>query len=243
VRCCGFGWGVGGWVAGSSGVLSRRCSMRGRYWSFQMTKASSSTRVIWVAVAGWCSSLSSCRRVVKARLAVGSGTGTWVGGVEAVRPWVRAFWAERALPAGVRGPVDLRAFWRFLVAWSVVCGPSSVVVRRVAVLPLASSGGKAMLDMSYPLCKNRGYPNIVRTIGQGESGMFVAKGRAVARAVARGGGRGDVHLRCDRQVAGEACRVAGGEAPHPRLLPRAVGGARRNAVVGARGRRRVRTWA
>jgi hypothetical protein len=35
----------------------------------------------------------------------------------AARPWVRAFWAERRLPAGVRGPVDWAALRRLRAAW------------------------------------------------------------------------------------------------------------------------------
>ena len=106
---------------------------------------------------------------MKARLAVGSGTGTCVGSVAEVSPWVRAFWAERFFPSGVRGPVECWALRRLRSATSVVRGPSSVVVAKGVAELVVSSGGKAMLDISYPLCKNRGYPNTVRTIGQGKS--------------------------------------------------------------------------
>jgi hypothetical protein len=74
--------------------------------------------------------MSSWRVVVKVRLAQGSGTGVSVGRVAAERPWVRAFWEERFLPSGVRGPVDLAALARFRwVMGSVVnCPPSAVEV-------------------------------------------------------------------------------------------------------------------
>ena len=81
-------------------------------------------------------------------MAVGSGTGRLVGGREEVRPWVRAFWAERALPAWVRGPVDFWAFCLFRAARAAARSSLDVGVRVLVV----DSFGKAMLHMSDPLC-------------------------------------------------------------------------------------------
>ena len=43
--------------------------------------------------------------------------------VEAVKPCLRAFWAERALPCGARGPVDLAALARLAAScsWETGC--------------------------------------------------------------------------------------------------------------------------
>ena len=81
-------------------------------------------------------------------MAVGSGTGKLVGGREEVRPWVRAFWAERDLPSLVRGPVDFWAFCLFRAARAARSSSLDVGVRVLEV----DSDGKAMLHMSDPLC-------------------------------------------------------------------------------------------
>jgi len=69
-----------------------------------------------------------------------------------VRLWVRAFWAERDLPCGVRGPVDLAAFRRLRAARSasVVSCPWSVVEERADGALVVSAAGTAMLDMKSP---------------------------------------------------------------------------------------------
>ena len=70
-----------------------------------------------------------------------------MGGREEVRPWVRAFWAERALPSLVRGPVDFWAFCLFRAARAAARSSLGVGVRVLVV----DSFGKAMLHMSDPL--------------------------------------------------------------------------------------------
>ena len=54
-------------------------------------------------------------------------------GEAAVKPWVRAFWEERCLPASVRGPVERLAICGWLLALGtgigfVILGTSDVVV-------------------------------------------------------------------------------------------------------------------
>ena len=61
-----------------------------------------------------------------------------------VKPWVRAFWAERALPAFVRGPVECWALRLFLVARSVVSCSWSVVVLSLRVREVAVDFGIAL---------------------------------------------------------------------------------------------------
>ena len=36
------------------------------------------------------------------------------------RPWRKAFWLERALPASVLGPVEDWAFWRLALIWAAL---------------------------------------------------------------------------------------------------------------------------
>jgi hypothetical protein len=90
-------------------------------------------------------------RVVKLSWAVGSGTGRAVGARVEVRPWVLAFWAERALPALVRGPVECWALRLFLAARVAARSP---FVEGAVVL--VDSGGKAMLHMSDPFVRTEG---------------------------------------------------------------------------------------
>jgi hypothetical protein len=80
------------------GLASCSSSMRGMMWSFQAARMNWLKTCSWMMSRGWISlrqtawmasnsSASAMRRVL------------------AVRSWTRAFWEERALPSGVRGPV------------------------------------------------------------------------------------------------------------------------------------------
>jgi len=61
-------------------------------------------------------------------------------GEAAVKPWVRAFWEERCLPASVRGPVERLAICGWLLALGTGIG---FVILGTSDLVVAWAGGDA----------------------------------------------------------------------------------------------------
>src|SRR6185312_16639404 len=94
-------------------------------------QASSAAEVAWkvsISPTGASSAIMAAVNLSWARRSSSVMTVIW-----AVRAWRRAFWAERALPSGLLGPVDLRAFERLAARrWGGLGGGGvAIVVLRV----------------------------------------------------------------------------------------------------------------